>query len=55
MYLLSMGGQYPFFFFFFMCGGLLFQQILVAVRTWVLGYWARQYDLYPAPDVPVVL
>ncbi|KAJ7288037.1 hypothetical protein C8J57DRAFT_1641031 [Mycena rebaudengoi] len=54
MYLLSMAGPYPFLFFFFFFVGLLFQQVLVAVRTWVLGYWARQYDLYPAPDVPVV-
>jgi hypothetical protein len=55
MYLLSMAGQYPFLFFFFFSGGLLFQQVLMIVRTWVLGYWARQYDFYPAPDVPVLL
>jgi hypothetical protein len=55
MYLLSMAGRYPFLFFFSFCGCLLFQHVLIAVRTWVLGYWARQYDFYPAPDVPVLL
>ncbi|KAJ7274255.1 P-loop containing nucleoside triphosphate hydrolase protein [Mycena rebaudengoi] len=54
MYLLSMAGRYPFLFFFSFCGCLLFQHVLIAVRTWVLGYWARQYDFYPAPDVPVL-
>ncbi|KAJ7690181.1 hypothetical protein B0H17DRAFT_1331449 [Mycena rosella] len=54
MYLSSLGGQYPLFFFTFFTGGLLFQQSLGAFRTWMLGYWARQYDELPAEEVNVV-
>ncbi|KAJ7697209.1 P-loop containing nucleoside triphosphate hydrolase protein [Mycena rosella] len=54
LYLFSMAGQYPFFFFFFLGGGLVFQQSVVALRTWVLGYWASQYDILPADEVNVV-
>ncbi|KAJ6587825.1 P-loop containing nucleoside triphosphate hydrolase protein [Mycena sp. CBHHK59/15] len=54
MYLLAMAGQYPVFFFAFFFGGLILQQILVALRTWQLGYWALQYDSLPADEVDVV-
>ncbi|KAJ6483340.1 hypothetical protein C8R45DRAFT_1001139 [Mycena sanguinolenta] len=54
MYLLSMAGKYPVFFFAFFFGSLLFQQSMEALRTWQLGYWAKQYDTRPAEDVDVV-
>ncbi|KAJ7667031.1 hypothetical protein B0H17DRAFT_1210523 [Mycena rosella] len=54
LYLFSMAGHYPFFFFFFLGGGLVFQQSVIALRTWVLGYWASQYDILPADEVNVV-
>ncbi|KAJ6590816.1 P-loop containing nucleoside triphosphate hydrolase protein [Mycena sp. CBHHK59/15] len=54
LYAFSMAGQYPFFFFFFLGGGLVFQQSVVALRTWMLGYWASQYDYLPADEVNVV-
>jgi hypothetical protein len=55
MYFLAMGGKYPLFFFTFFFGGLIFNQSFVALRTWQLGYWAKQYDDRPAEEVDVVL
>ncbi|KAJ7741259.1 P-loop containing nucleoside triphosphate hydrolase protein [Mycena metata] len=54
MYLLAMGGKYPILFFALFFGGLFFNETFVALRTWELGYWARQYDLFPADQVDVV-
>ncbi|KAJ7354076.1 P-loop containing nucleoside triphosphate hydrolase protein [Mycena albidolilacea] len=54
MYFRAMGGKYPLFFFTFFFGGLIFQQIFVALRTWQLGYWAKQYDRLPTDEVDVV-
>ncbi|KAJ7213835.1 hypothetical protein GGX14DRAFT_444201 [Mycena pura] len=54
MYLSSTGGRYPVLFFLFFFGGLTFTQVLNTVRTWVLGYWAKQYDHLPADEVDVV-
>ncbi|KAJ7029298.1 P-loop containing nucleoside triphosphate hydrolase protein [Mycena alexandri] len=53
MYLLAMGGKYPIMFFALFFGGLFFNQTFVVLRTWELGYWARQYDLLPADQVDV--
>jgi hypothetical protein len=55
MYFRAMGGKYPLFFFTFFFGGLIFQQTFVALRTWQLGYWAKQYDRLPTDEVDVVL
>ncbi|KAJ6448334.1 P-loop containing nucleoside triphosphate hydrolase protein [Mycena sanguinolenta] len=54
MYFGAMGGKHPLFFFIFFFGALFFQQIFVALRTWQLGYWAKQYDDRPAEDVDVI-
>ncbi|KAJ7791217.1 hypothetical protein B0H14DRAFT_3094524 [Mycena olivaceomarginata] len=54
MYFRAMGGKYPLFFFTFFFGGLIFQQTFVALRTWQLGYWAKQYDRLPTDEVDVV-
>ncbi|KAF8139182.1 P-loop containing nucleoside triphosphate hydrolase protein [Mycena galopus ATCC 62051] len=54
MYFLAMGGKYPLFFFAAFFGGLFFQQFFVTLRTWQLGYWAKQYDDRPAEDVDVI-
>ncbi|KAF7348320.1 Multidrug resistance-associated ABC transporter protein [Mycena sanguinolenta] len=55
MYFSAMGGKHPLFFFVFFFGGLFFQQIFVTLRTWQLGYWAKQYDDRPAEEVNVIL
>ncbi|KAJ7758122.1 hypothetical protein DFH07DRAFT_818757 [Mycena maculata] len=55
MYLLALSGNSPIFFFTFFFGGLLFNQSFVALRTWMLGYWASQYDDRPVEEVNVVL
>ncbi|KAF7348331.1 Multidrug resistance-associated ABC transporter protein [Mycena sanguinolenta] len=54
MYFSAMGGKHPFFFFIFFFGGLFFEQIFVALRTWQLGHWAKQYDDRPADQVDVI-
>ncbi|KAJ7185322.1 multidrug resistance-associated ABC transporter [Mycena filopes] len=55
MYFLAMGGKYPSIFFTLFFAGLILNQTFVALRTWMLGYWARQYDVLPADQVDVVL
>ncbi|KAJ7704723.1 hypothetical protein B0H14DRAFT_3903574 [Mycena olivaceomarginata] len=54
MYFAAMGGRYPIVFFTFFFGAVFFQQGLVALRAWQLGYWAKQYDQHPADEVDVV-
>ncbi|KAF7340426.1 Multidrug resistance-associated ABC transporter protein [Mycena venus] len=54
MYLSAMAGKYPLFFFAFLLGGLFLQQGSVVLKTWMLGYWAKQYDDRPAQEVDVV-
>jgi hypothetical protein len=51
LYLSAMGGQYPFFFFAFLFGGLILQHAGAVLKTWMLGYWAKQYDQHPAGEV----
>ncbi|KAJ7657296.1 hypothetical protein DFH06DRAFT_1269382 [Mycena polygramma] len=55
MYFLAVGGKHSLFFFTFFLGGLLSQQFFVVMMTWMLGYWAKQYDQRPAEEVNVVL
>ncbi|KAJ7283148.1 P-loop containing nucleoside triphosphate hydrolase protein [Mycena rebaudengoi] len=55
MYLFAMAGNHRVLFFGSWVFGLLFEQAFGVLRTWLLGYWARQYDFYPASDVPVLL
>ncbi|KAJ6479091.1 hypothetical protein C8R45DRAFT_933872 [Mycena sanguinolenta] len=54
MYFSAMGGKHPVFFFVFYFGGCFFYQIFVTLRSWQLGYWAKQYDDRPAKEVDVV-
>ncbi|KAF8171621.1 P-loop containing nucleoside triphosphate hydrolase protein [Mycena galopus ATCC 62051] len=53
MYLLAIGGNHPFFFYILFFAVLIGQQVLVVLRIWILGYWARQYDEKPADEVDV--
>ncbi|KAJ7367247.1 P-loop containing nucleoside triphosphate hydrolase protein [Mycena albidolilacea] len=55
MYFRAMGRKYPLFFFTLFFCGLIFNKIFVALRTWQLGYWAKQYDQLPADEMNVVL
>ncbi|KAJ7264124.1 P-loop containing nucleoside triphosphate hydrolase protein [Mycena haematopus] len=54
MYFLAMGGKHPLLFFTVFFTGLIFNQTFVALRTWQLGYWAKQYDSHPAEEVDVM-
>ncbi|KAJ7643885.1 hypothetical protein FB45DRAFT_896346 [Roridomyces roridus] len=54
MYFSALSNNRPIFFLFCFVGGLLFNQSFVALRTWQLGYWARQYDDRPVEDVDVI-
>ncbi|KAJ6603499.1 P-loop containing nucleoside triphosphate hydrolase protein [Mycena vulgaris] len=54
MYLLAIGGKYPFFFYTLSIGLVILYQVLVVLRIWMLGYWAKQYDQHPANEVDVV-
>ncbi|KAK7038087.1 multidrug resistance-associated ABC transporter protein [Favolaschia claudopus] len=55
MYLSEMGGSYPLVFFLLFSFGLFFQEASNAFRTWMLGYWAKQYEDRPAEQVNIVL
>jgi hypothetical protein len=55
MYLFAMGGKYPLVFFAFFFGGLVFSETAIILKTWMLGYWAKQYDQHPVDEVDVVL
>ncbi|KAJ7818819.1 hypothetical protein B0H13DRAFT_2242056 [Mycena leptocephala] len=54
MYLFAMGGKYPLVFFAFFFGGLVFSETAIILKTWMLGYWAKQYDQHPVDEVDVV-
>ncbi|KAJ7469587.1 hypothetical protein FB451DRAFT_1368560 [Mycena latifolia] len=54
MYLFAIAGQYPTVFLAFFTSGVLVLHIFTALRTWLLGYWARQYDSLPAEEVNVI-
>ncbi|KAF7299693.1 ATP-binding cassette transporter [Mycena chlorophos] len=54
VYFKSMGGKHPIVFFIFFYGTLLVSLVANALRTWVLGYWASQYDNRPSDEVDVV-
>ncbi|KAF7298774.1 ATP-binding cassette transporter [Mycena indigotica] len=55
MYLVGMGGKHPVMFFVFFYSGLFINQALTTLRTWMLGWWAKQYDDRPANEVDIVL
>ncbi|KAJ7059261.1 P-loop containing nucleoside triphosphate hydrolase protein [Mycena amicta] len=55
MYFVGIGGKHSIMFFVLFYGGLFFNQSFVALRTWMLGHWAKQYDNRPAGEVDVVL
>ncbi|KAJ6566068.1 P-loop containing nucleoside triphosphate hydrolase protein [Mycena capillaripes] len=54
MYLSAMAGNYAAFYFVFFFGSLCLQQYSVVLKTWMLGYWAKQYDNHSAESVNVV-
>nr|GAT52228.1 ATP-binding cassette transporter [Mycena chlorophos] len=54
MYFNAMGGKRPGLFFTLSYGGLFISQAANALQTWVLGYWAAQYEDRPASEVDVV-
>ncbi|KAF7348327.1 ATP-binding cassette transporter [Mycena sanguinolenta] len=48
------GANILLFFFMFLSVGLFCHQISVVLRTWQLGYWAKQYDDRPTEQVDVI-
>jgi hypothetical protein len=56
LYLNSMAGDRKFSLVAIWLGGVFGMQIMASFRTWWLGHWSSQYELYPSPDdVPVGL
>ena len=53
MYLTSMGGQYSWTFFLAFIFAMFVTEILNAVYTWFLGYWASQYETHDPESVSV--
>ncbi|KAE9395907.1 P-loop containing nucleoside triphosphate hydrolase protein [Gymnopus androsaceus JB14] len=53
MYLTSMGGQYSWAFFLAFIFTMFVTEVLNALQTWYLGYWASQYESQDAASVSV--
>ncbi|KAF8058246.1 hypothetical protein FPV67DRAFT_1565726 [Lyophyllum atratum] len=53
LYFQGLGGNHPILFFLTVAIGLLLTDLLNAIQTWYLGYWASQYDDHTASEVPV--
>ncbi|KAF8164524.1 hypothetical protein K438DRAFT_2025293 [Mycena galopus ATCC 62051] len=53
MYFSAMAGQHQSVFFTLFFCSLFLQHGSNVLKTWVLGYWAKQYDQQPAEDVNV--
>jgi hypothetical protein len=54
MYFSSMAGGWTVLFWLLILVGTLTCEGLNSVQTWFLGYWAGQYELFPADQVNVV-
>lgn len=48
-----MGGRRAWMFWMLVIFGTLSSESLNAIQAWFLGYWARQYEVYPADKVDV--
>jgi hypothetical protein len=53
LYLSGLGGDHPFLFFSAFVVGPILTEIVNAVQTWFLGYWASQYDHHHSSEVAV--
>lgn len=55
LYFSGLGGNNPTLFFLVVMIGLVLCDLLNAIQTWYLGYWASQYEHhnYPPSEVPV--
>ena len=51
----GLGGSHVFLFWICFVGGLLLCEVFMAGQTWIMGYWAEQYVLYPSEPVNVTL
>jgi hypothetical protein len=51
----GLGGSHVFLFWIVFLGGLTLCEVFMAGQTWVMGYWAQQYVLYPPESVDVTL
>lgn len=49
----GLGGSHVFLFWIVFLGGLLLCEVFLAMQTWLMGYWAEQYLLYPSESVNV--
>ncbi|KAH8986098.1 hypothetical protein EDB92DRAFT_1818411 [Lactarius akahatsu] len=46
-------GAHPVLFWVVFAGGMLLFSILMTVQTWFMGYWAKQYNIYPPEQVNI--
>ncbi|KAH7905305.1 P-loop containing nucleoside triphosphate hydrolase protein [Hygrophoropsis aurantiaca] len=53
LYLVSLGGRYPLLFSIAFVSLISLTDLLNAVQTWFLGYWAAQYEVQPTSEVKV--
>ncbi|KAF8265084.1 hypothetical protein EI94DRAFT_1736769, partial [Lactarius quietus] len=44
----ALGGTHPVLFWILFVGGLVVCDTVLTIQTWFMGYWAEQYDIYPA-------
>ncbi|KAH7927390.1 P-loop containing nucleoside triphosphate hydrolase protein [Leucogyrophana mollusca] len=54
LYLVSLGGRYPFAFWIVILGLLALTDLLNTAQNWFLGYWASQYQIRPPSEVNVL-
>ncbi|KAH7905737.1 P-loop containing nucleoside triphosphate hydrolase protein, partial [Hygrophoropsis aurantiaca] len=53
LYLVSLGGNYPLLFSFIFVSIIGLTDLMKAIQTWFLGYWASQYEIQPTSEVKV--
>ncbi len=51
----GLSGSHAFLFWIVFLGGLWLCEVFVALQTWLMGYWAEQYVIYPPESVNVAL
>ena len=53
LYFENLGGKMPITFWALFLGGMLGTSVIETFQAWFLGYWASQYEHYPAEEVSV--
>ncbi|KAH9028052.1 ABC transporter type 1, transmembrane domain-containing protein [Lactarius deliciosus] len=53
LFINGLGGAHPVLFWIVYAAGMLLFSTLMTVQTWLMGYWAEQYDIYPPDQVNI--